>query len=237
MAFKKLAETIRNPCCCDFELLFIDNDSQHPIILSEMKQSFGNWFPNATVLKFSPQLGWAGARNEIIKRFMQGSWERLVMMDHDIVVLDPLWLNRIDQFIDDEPDLNAFMLLGYRYEFIGETVLPRTKKKATVCREFTGAVNIISRKVPSTVGGYNTTDFPLPWGWHDIEFGERIVASGLLSAVDNKILDPIMAPVVHLDPNSLEAHNNRSPILEKFGKVFSRRVNEIHAKKSLYHPY
>jgi ribosomal protein S18 acetylase RimI-like enzyme len=219
-----------------FDLLVVDNDSRHPEtadILAGVRRSI----PEVEVHRFSPQRGWGGARNHMIRRFMDGSWERLVMLDQDIILPEPVWPERILSLIDEEPELHAYLMLGVRWQHRGLLQLPRSGRWAAIGWDYLGGCHIIGREVARRIGGYNVADFPIPYGHHDAEFGLRLQAAGLLGAANGHYVDPLFVPVIHMDPTDPSSERNKYRVSDQFTERSSQRAEQIRRGLDLYRDY
>lgn len=228
----RLKERSREP----FDVVIIDNGAEHPLL----QQVIGDWKREARNLIESPrpQLGWAGGRNRIIEIFMEGRWDRLVLIDQDMFVHADDWMGKIARLIETDPLLLAYMMWVTPHDSRGEVLL-ESGTRATIMKEYYGGINILSREAIHRVGGYDTRSFPEHWGWHDCLYGRALRAAGLLDYAAGQFIDPIRAPTEHRnatphEPSSMAYHER---VIARYGRVFLRREAEIAGGKGIYSEY
>lgn len=158
------------------------------------------------------------------------------MCDQDLYVPDPLWLNDAETAAVSDR-LHGFMLVSDHADLRGVITLS-TGRHAWISREFLGGIHVVSRHAVETLGGYNTTDFPQPWGFHDCEYGLRLRAAGLLDNCEGRYVDPVMRMVVHEDATSEDADHSvmKAQVVAQYYPVFLRRVVEIQLGQGLFQP-
>jgi glycosyltransferase involved in cell wall biosynthesis len=225
------AATVRT---ADVDVIVADNDVRHPLLRRVLETAEARM--GTRVLRLAPQRGWAGARNAIISRFLEGDSDRLVLCDDDIRV-EGDWLSEVGELVHSDPDLQAYLLMSQMQEFRGVFQLS-SGRLAWIAREFHGGIHVLGRQPLMVLGGYNTTDFPHAWGFHDCEYGLRLRAAGLLEATQGCYVDPIMHPVVELGQldRSMGSEAQRE-IIDRYLPVYARRELEVQLGRGLYHPY
>lgn len=223
--------TATNP---GWDIVIVDNDVQHPLLRAAMEAAEQR--DAVTVVRLSPQRGWAGARNAQLDFFMRGAWSHLAMCDQDLQIADSTWIQEIETAARED-NLHGFMLVSDHSDLRGVIRLP-SGRLAWVSREFLGGVHVVSRHAVETIGGYNVEDFPKPWGFHDCEYGLRLRAAGLLESSQGHYVDPVMRLVVHADTTSEDSTHSamKRCIVKEFYPVFLRRAVEIQMGRRLYHP-
>jgi hypothetical protein len=219
-----------------FDFVIIDNGAEHPLL----RQAIGAWErePQTLIERPRPQLGWAGGRNRIIEIFMDGRWDRLVLIDQDMFVAADDWIEKIARLTETDPGLLAYMMCVNERHVRGEAVLP-SGTRAIIMKEFLGGINILSRDAIEKVGGYDTRSFPEHWGWHDILYGRALRAAGLLEYAAGNFVDPVRVPTVHrnsslVEPSSIAYHNR---LMAEYSPVFFRREAEVARGQGIYNEY
>lgn len=219
------------------ELIIVDNDCENPKVkdvLDSAKQ-----LPQTKVVRFSPQLGWPGSRNFMIAEFMKSECDRLVMMDQDIEILDPTWLQKIEWLHIHEPDLHAYHIIFTKRFWNGTGLLKRSKSSVEIADRFLGGCNIISKQVPKTIGGFNTKISTETGIFSDSEFGWRLRKSGLLDACGGQFVDPFHMDILHnnSDEESENAIVRKEESFSSHLEPYIQRVQEIESGINLHCAY
>ncbi len=218
----------------DIEVIIADNDVRHPQLSQVLEAAQAR--RGVRVLRLVPQRGWAGARNAIITCFLEGEADRLVLCDDDIRV-EGEWLGEVGELVQSDPELQAYLLMSQMQEFRGVLQLS-SGRLAWIAREFHGGIHVFGRRPLAVLGGYNTTDFPQAWGFHDCEYGLRLQAARLLEATQGRYVDPIMHPVTELGQVDRSTGSEaQREIIDRYLPVYARRELEVQLGRGLYHPY
>jgi glycosyltransferase involved in cell wall biosynthesis len=224
---KYLLESQNHSESVGFDLLLVDNDSNHPDILKLLQELSSK--PNISVKRFTPQLGWGSGRNYILYKFMQNTaYSKCVMLDQDIWIKSPLWINKILELEESDPELHAYMIQCLDADKLGEGTLPSGKPYKWM-REFLGGANVVDRYAVEKVGGYDMTYFPGRWAFHDVLYGRQLMYSGVLNYVGGRFIDPLYIDVRHVDPPiyDIETGKMRERMVARYGPVFARREAEV----------
>ncbi len=187
---------------------------------------------------FSPQLGWARGRNRILKRFEDSDADVCVLADCDQYYSTNSWCEKILAYREMEPDLHAYMIRPDKYQKTGVIRL-KSGALADVYPEWYGTTNVFSREVLKKVGGYNHTDFPQEWGFHDAEHGLRLKHSGLLAPIKNLYIDPIriQGGLGHSDSYDKSMEDLKNRCIKEYSDKYAIRAMQIKAKSRLWLPY
>lgn len=119
--------------------------------------------------------GWCFARNRGITRFMQSDdYDNIILIDCDVWCYNNNWIinaqllnKNIPTFMirKDEPERHS--------PFLADGIL------VWKFGEWLGNINVMNKEVINKVGGYDNITFPQNWGFHDCEYGRRLLKSGL----------------------------------------------------------
>lgn len=186
-----LSETVKENEDCSW--LIIDNNSDHPLVV----EALAKYAAEATVIINLDNYGWPVARNQMIGVFKQGDYELLAMQDCDEFLFDKTWPVKVKALYERNPKVigygiraNEFHDGKWKSDRINVVILP-SNIIVDVYREHLGTTTIVDHKVIDTIGGYDWQAIPCKWGFHDPEYGRRLLKSGLLAESGNKYVDPI----------------------------------------------
>lgn len=154
----------------DFDILVTDNASE-----GEGREIVEK-YAGSSLVRFPTNRGWAFARNYAINHMVENSYDIIIMLDCDV------WSERDDIISyaqDATRDLECFMCRRYETQYM--VGFKKTENfKWDLYDEWLGCINVATRRAIDLVGGYDLITFPQQWGFHDCEWGRRVLKAGLL---------------------------------------------------------
>lgn len=205
----------------EFDWLIIDNNTESPVL----QKAIDRYKNIAQIIRNPVNYGWAVGRNQMMQVFDKSDSSLLAMMDCDMFYPEIDWPTRTINAYENIPWLHVFTLRKFTPENEGEYLgMIQSEKGISVARyrDLFGMTTVIDKLALKTLGGYDWKVLPATWGWHDIEYGLRIVHANLMPQVNQ--LDSLMG--VSLDPLMMTTvehrHTNAYDVFQKSFKDYHR---------------
>jgi hypothetical protein len=211
----------------EFEYKVINNNVRNIALLERLSE-----FP-LSYIHVIPEKDWAGARNTALQYFMSKNFTHVLFLDGD-AFMHPGWADKVLEVAKD-PNIHA----------ICEDSHPSTEEihlenDITLYQkgEFFGLFNLLSRFCIETIGGFDCLNF-FRYGYQDIDYGRRLLHSGLLTYTGNRFVSMYKEPLAYNKPAVLsqEEQISRNTSCNNNMVALLHKTHRVERKQDLYFDY
>lgn len=161
----------------EWDLQLVNNSACTLPMVEDFQTKFTQKFPNKLlIINWHPEnIGWCRARNLGLDYMMENNYDLIIQSDCDTYCNNLNWIINCQKFSEEQP---AFQIRQYdRADQIGNYFVANGQM---ICKyvDWWGNINILTRQVVEVVGGFDYETFPMQWGFHDIEYGRRLLKAG-----------------------------------------------------------
>ena len=211
-----------------FDLLINVNGSElNPIvdpIIKEMGDITGAEIEAVTVARTTDNKGWCWARNNGIKTALEGDYDLLILMDCDIWVEKLDWILKAQDAAKIQP---AFMCRMFEAKCMKGGARSVFNYKWEMYDEWLGCINVLTRKAMETCGGYDNVTFPQEWGYHDCEYGRRLLKAGFFKLTGEY---PSLSGLRVIEEHDREYDTSMQSMKDTYGQKYSGTFWAEHTK-------